>query len=286
VPAAPDHRARAPEPSLAERARTLVEGCTSAVLATLDPVTFAPHAAPVPVTVDGAGHPVLVLPNLHPHVSHAWREARAGMALGTVNAAPPTTRLPAVSLTGTLQPVPGFQQLDLEPRFLAAHAHARDQVISLDCSWFRLDVEAVHVDAGGARHGWVSLHDYHGAEPDPVVPHTDDLLHRLRDFDLLDLAKGLTGRINARALEVLDLDRYGCEVRLAVEVVHGPTSVDVRLPFPERLDGPAELIPTVVLMIANLQPREIPGVLRAESNPAAITQPGWTGAADSPGTSR
>ncbi len=222
-------------PTLAERARTVLARERTGTLATLDPLTFLPHVAAVPFVADPMGQPVLVIPTVDVHTGHAWREPRAGMAIGPV------------SVRGRLEAVPGHHQVDLQPRYVAAHPAAAAVVERLDHAWFRLHVEVARYDDGTVA-GWIDPVDLATAEPDPVATCGDGaaVLTDLTD-DLLVVARTLTGRPQARAVRVDAVDRYGCEVTL---VVPGG-EVHARLPFPSRLDDPGALRRTVVAMIAD-----------------------------------
>lgn len=222
-------------PTLAERARTVLARERIGTLATLEPATFLPHVTAVAFVADPKGHPVLVIPTVDLHTGHAWREPRAGMAVGPV------------SVRGLLEAVPGHHQLDLQPRYLAAHPGTAAVVERLDHAWFRLAVEAARYD-DGTRAGWIDPDDLATAEPDPVAAAGTgpEALADLTD-DLLPLVRVLTSRPHARRAAVVGVDRYGCD--LTVELPGG--RVPARLPFPSRLDRPGEVRRTVLRMIAD-----------------------------------
>ena len=216
------------EPTMAELARSSVAVATSVSLATVD-IDGRPIVAPVQVVDDGSGQPITVLSNLTTHTERARRDSRAAMSVAG-----------RLLLQGQLVPVPGLQQLELQPRFVKHHPRLTEQVESLDFSWFRLMVERVRwTDLDDDEH-WLRPEDLFGAEPDPLAnlsaADIGDIAERLDD-DLLLLMRSLGGRWLARAAVLETVDRYGI-----VAMVDEPGRRSrARVPFPERLDAPEEM---------------------------------------------
>lgn len=215
-------------PTLAEQARSAVSVASSASLATVD-TDGRPVVAPVPIVDDGSGQPITVLSNLTTHTLRARRDRRAAMSVAD-----------RLLLQGELLDVPGLQQLELQPRFVALHPTLTEQVESLDFSWFRMGVDRVRWTDDDNDEHWLRPEDLFGAEPDPLADLTTediaDVGERLDD-ELLLIIRSLGGRWLARSSELVRIDRYGI-----VAVVDEPGRRSrARVPFPERLESPAEL---------------------------------------------
>ncbi|MFW2384104.1 MAG: pyridoxamine 5'-phosphate oxidase family protein [Acidimicrobiales bacterium] len=213
---------------MAEQARSAVSVATTASLATVD-TDGRPVVAPVPIVDDGSGQPVTVLSNLTTHTERARRDSRAAMSVAE-----------RLLLQGELVAVPGLQQLELQPRFVALHPTLTGQVESLDFSWFRLTVDRVRWTDDEDDEHWLRPEDLFGAEPDPLADLTEtdlgDIADRLDD-DLLLIFRSLGGRWLARSAELVHIDRYGI-----VALVDEPGRRSRgRVPFPERLDESDEL---------------------------------------------
>ncbi len=216
------------EPTWPERARTTLAGSTSADLAVLDPDGL-PVVERVRIIDDGTGAVVTVVSNLSPLTLRAWQDARVGALVDG-----------RVLLQGRLRSVPGLQQVGLTDRFVDHHPGRRDEVESLDFSWFRVDPERIRwIDDDGIDR-WLTPDDLANAEPDPLAGLQDDLIddvvERLDD-DLVVMARALTGRWRASEATLVDLDRYG----LVADVVEPGRRSRARIPFPERIDEPAQL---------------------------------------------
>ena len=215
-------------PTLAEEARSAVSVASTASLATVD-TDGRPVVAPVPIVDDGSGQPVTVLSNLTTHTVRARRDRRAAMSVAG-----------RLLLQGELVDVPGLQQLELQPRFVALHPTLTEQVESLDFSWFRMAVDRVRWTDNDNDEHWLRPEDIFGAEPDPLAHFNEadiaDVADRLDD-ELLLIFRSLGGRWLARSSELVHIDRYGI-----VAVVDEPgRRSSARVPFPERLDSPSEL---------------------------------------------
>ena len=215
-------------PTLAEQARSAVSVASSASLATVD-TDGRPVVAPVPIVDDGSGQPITVLSNLTTHTVRARRDRRAAMSVAD-----------RLLLQGELLDVPGLQQLELQPRFVALHPTLTEQVESLDFSWFRMGVERVRWTDDNNDEHWLRPEDLFGAEPDPLADLSADEIadvgERLDD-ELLLIIRSLGGRWLARASELVHIDRYG----IVATVDEPGRRSRARVPFPERLDSPAEL---------------------------------------------
>lgn len=174
-------------------------------------------------------------------------------------------------LQGELLDVPGLQQLELQPRFVALHPTLTQQVESLDFSWFRMSVERVRwTDHENDEH-WLRPEDLFGAEPDPLADLTaDDIAdvgERLDD-ELLLIFRSLGGRWLARSSELVHIDRYGI-----VAVVDEPGRRSrARVPFPERLDSAGELHAALgaLLRAARSSPQAGPGQVRFVETSRAV----------------
>ncbi len=222
-------------PSLAEQARTALAAGLTATLAAVDH-DGRPLLMRVAILDDGSGAPVTVLSNLAPITLRARQDARAGMSIGD-----------RLVLQGDLAPVPGLQQLALQPALIAAHPHLTRPMESLDYSWLRLVPSRVQwLDDDGTAH-WLIPADLANAEPDPLSGLdefggdrqrvlVDEISDRLGD-DLLLMVQGLVGRWRATWARLTSVDRYG----LVVELAEPPGNSVTRVPFPKRLDSVGDL---------------------------------------------
>lgn len=222
-------------PTMAEAARTLLATTRFATLAGVDH-DGRPLLAHVPILDDGSGAPVTVLSNLAAITLRSRQDGRGGMSVG-----------PRLVLQGDLFPVPGLQQLAMQPALIAAHPDLAGPMESLDYSWLRLIPSRVQWIAEDASSHWLIPADLANAEPDPLSgldEHGADrrnqvvaeVSERLGD-DLLLMVQGLVGRWRATWVRLTSVDRYGLVVELAEPNGNSVT----RIPFPKRLDSPDDL---------------------------------------------
>ncbi len=225
------------EPSWAERARTTLTHSPVGHLATID-VDGRPVVAPVPIIDDGAGAPVTVLSNLSTHIQRGRQDQRGAISIGE-----------RLLLQGDFRPVPGLQQIAMQPEFLARHPHLEVQVESLDFSWMRLEVTRARWTDDTGTERWLRPEDIAGAEPDPLGAHAPRLVVELTerlDDDLLLMVRGLAGHWLASRAELVHVDRYGLVVNFSEPAGTRLT----RVGFPVRLDHVDDLHAAMAALVA------------------------------------
>ena len=225
------------EPTWAERARTAITVAEQGHLATLD-VDGRPVVGPVPIIDDGAGAPVTVLSNLSTHIQRGRQDHRGAISIGD-----------RVLLQGDFRPVPGLQQIAMQPEFLRRHPGLAVQVESLDFSWMRLEVTRARLTDEDGTERWLRPEDIAGAEPDPLGQHAARLVVETAELlgdDLLLMVRGLSGHWLASRAELVHIDRYG----LVVQMDEPTGARRTRVTFPVRLDSVQEIHATLGALVA------------------------------------
>jgi putative heme iron utilization protein len=230
-----------PEPTDAERARTLAATITTGVLSTLarEPAG-TPFGSVAPFGLDAAARPVLCISALAEHTQNLRRDPRGSLLVAQPVAAGADPMAGArLTLLGRLDEVPDADVPAARAAHLAGNPHAALYVDYGDFSFWRLDVESVRYVGGYGRMSWVTTDQWRDAEPDPVAPVAAGAVEHLNadhaDACLL-IAQRLGGRPDAAEVVVTSLDRYGLDL-----VATGSAGTGrVRVSFPEPLgDGGA-----------------------------------------------
>lgn len=247
-----------PEPSHAERARTLAADATRGTLATLasgragaggaDLAGF-PYPAVANVVTAEDGSPVVFVSTLAPHTRHLHRDPRASVLLAEEVAAG-ADRLAAsrVSVMGTMELLPRGSEAfaAARDRYLAAHPSAT-YVDYHDFECWRMRVEAVRYIGGFGRMGWVGADGYAGAEPDPLRAVAAGAIEHLNADHadaLRDCARALAGLPGTTGAVVVALDRYGMDL----QVYDGGGRVDARVAFEADVADPDSLRRATVVL--------------------------------------
>lgn len=214
----------APEPSHAERVRTLVAGQTRGALSTLavDP-PGTPFGSIVTYGLDGRGRPVSFVSTLAEHTRNLLADPRASLLVleAVPDGADPLAGGRA-TLLGRMERVADEAQAEAaKAAYLAANPQAF-YVAYGDFLCVRLEVEHVRYVGGFGRMSWVDPEGYATAEPDPLAPHAADIVgHMNADHAgaIVELCHAYAGRADVTAARMTAVDRYGFEV---VADVDGP----------------------------------------------------------------
>jgi putative heme iron utilization protein len=246
----------APEPTHAERARTLVAGSNRGVLSTvaLDPAGY-PFGSVATYAIDGAGRPIVFVSTMAEHTRNAAADPRASLIV-TEPVPEGSDPLAAgrVTLLGDLLEVVGDERPAVRDRYLAANPASAYYIDFGDFSFWRLEVNSVRYVGGYGRMSWVEAADYAAAEADPLAgePAVAIIEHMNADHadSLALMARVLAGRSDATEAVMTAVDRYGFDV-----VAGGPGGrAALRLGFDAPVDTPAAVRPAMVRLVERARP--------------------------------
>jgi len=223
-----------PEPSFAERARTLVHLGRTGTLATQSRKRPGfPFGSVAPYGLDESGRPTFLISTMAMHTQNLAGDPRASLLV----AQPGWTEDPLagarVTLLGPVERVPAGEVEPVRANYLARHEGARSWVGFDDFAFYRMEVVDLYYVGGFGAMGWVEAAEYRAAAPDPladVAPtilshmnadHADALVHYCRHF----------AGVEAEAATMTAIDRLGFRVRArSGEAVQG-----LRINFPREV---------------------------------------------------
>ena len=169
--ALPDSGPPPPEPTHAERCRTLVAGANRGSLSTLaaDPEGY-PYGSVASFALDDAGNPLFLVSLMAEHTQNALRDPRASL-LVTEPVPEGTDPLASgrATLLGELREVSDADRSSVRERYLAANPTSAYYVDFGDFVFYRLRVESIRYVGGYGRMSWVDANDYAEAQADPLV---------------------------------------------------------------------------------------------------------------------
>lgn len=206
-----------PEPSDAERARTMVAAITTGTLGTLaiDPAgTPFGSVAPFGLTDDGV--PVICISELAEHTRNLRADARASMLVVEPTAAGGDPLAAGrVTLLGRGVEVDAAGREEAKATHLAGNPHAAGYVDYGDFSFWRVEVDAIRYVGGYGRMSWITAGDWAAARPDPVATFGAGAVEHLNADHadaLLLMARHLAGRATATTATAVGIDRLGLEL--------------------------------------------------------------------------
>jgi heme iron utilization protein len=244
-----------PEPTYAERARTLAYLGRSGALATLSRKHPGyPFASVMPYALDERGQPLVLISAMAMHTQNLQADPRASLLVTppASGSAPnePSDPLAAARLTlmGEARLLARGEAGAAREAYLARHPRAAYWVDFDDFSFWRLDVADVYFVGGFAAMDWVTSADYRTARPDPLADAAAGILeHMNRDHAdaLIAYARHFAGEAADEA-QMMAVDRLGFRLRIrSGERLHG-----VRIAFPREVRTAGESRSVLIEMLA------------------------------------
>ena len=239
-PGAPDVPP-APEPTYAERARTLGYLGRVGTLSTLSVKRPGhPFGSLMPYALDARGRPLFLISTMAMHTQNLQADPRASL-LVTQPARVPVPEawvgdpLAAgrMTLMGEASPLAAAEVPEARKIYLARHPNAAYWVDFEDFGFYRLEVGDVYFVGGFAAMDWVSAEEYMAARPDPLADAAEGILeHMNRDHPdaLVTFARVLAGA-EADEASMVAVDRLGFKLRIK----SGPRLHSARIAFPREV---------------------------------------------------
>ena len=227
--------------------KSLLRGIRVGTLATLDRNTGHPFASLVNVATDSDGSPVILVSRLSTHTANIEVDGRASLLLAQTGKGDPLAH-PRLTVLGRMVQVArdGADDARVRRRFLARHPKSELYAGFGDFSFWRMTIASAHLNGGFARAADLKaadvLTDMAGAdelietEEGAVTHMNDDHAEAVRLY-----ATKLLGAEDGK-WRLTGLDPDGLDLALG--------DVTLRLPFPDRVTGAAQLRKVVVDLAA------------------------------------
>jgi putative heme iron utilization protein len=214
-----------PEPSYAERARTLVHLGRTGSLSTLSQKRPGwPFGSVMPYGLDRFGRPSFLISTMAMHTQNILGDSRASLLVTHPDASGDPLAAARVTLMGTTARVPDAEVPQVRDLYLARHENAKYWVDFSDFAFYRTEVVDVYYVGGFGVMGWVAADDYARAEADPLADTASDIIrHMNADHSdaLVLLARSFAGQESDEAA-MTSVDRLGFHLRLKTGVrMHG-----------------------------------------------------------------
>ena len=206
-----------PEPSFAERARTLM--CLGRIgsLSTLSRKQPGfPFGSVMPYALDERGRPVFLISTMAMHTQNLQADPHASVLVTQPDAAGDPLGASRVTLMGDVLPIAAPEVAKARQLYLASYANSKYWVDFEDFSFYRMEVVDVYYVGGFGVMGWISASEYERAQPDPLADAAAEIIqHMNADHGkaLVLLAREFAG-VEAEEAAVTSVDRLGFQVRL------------------------------------------------------------------------
>src|ERR1700680_5252623 len=163
-------RSPVPEPSFAERGRTLLYMGRIGSLSTLSRKRPGfPFGSVMPYGLDDDGHPLFLISTKAMPTQNLQADPRASLLVTQPDVSGDPLGASRVTLLGNVAPVPEPQVAEARKLYLERYANSKYWVDFEDFSFYRMDVMDVYYVGGFGAMGWVHGSDYDQAQPDPLA---------------------------------------------------------------------------------------------------------------------
>jgi heme iron utilization protein len=243
-----------PEPSFAERARTLVYLGRIGSLSTLSRKQPGfPFGSVMPYRLDARGRPIFLISSMAMHTQNLQGDARASLLVTQPDASGDPLGAGRVTLVGNVLTIPEPEVPDARQFYLERHVNSKYWVDFDDFSFYRMDAVDVYFVGGFGVMGWVAASDYDRAQPDPLADAAAGIIQHMNTDHkdaLILLARVLAG-IESEEAAMTSVDRLGFHVRLKTsEGMKG-----TRIAFLREVTNPAETRKVLVEMVQQARQR-------------------------------
>ncbi len=206
-----------PEPSHAERVRTLFSRATVATLCTLSRKHAGfPFGSLMPYALDAQGRPLFLISNMAMHTQNLKADPRASLFVTQVAEDGDPLGAARATLVGNATPVPESDLTFTRETYLGVHENSRYWVDFADFHFFRLEPVDLYYVGGFGVMGWVEAADYDTASPDPLAPHASAILTHMNadHVDAMILLAQIHSGLEASEASMTSVDRLGFSLRL------------------------------------------------------------------------
>jgi len=237
-----------PEPTFAERARTLVYLGRVGSLSTLSRKQPGfPFGSVMPYGLDDHGRPIFLISTMAMHTQNLQADARASLLVSQEDTDGEPLGASRVTLVGNIFAVPNAEVAEVRKLYLERYANSKYWIDFEDFSFYRMDVVDVYYVGGFGVMGWVSASDYERSQPDPLADSMSEIIQHMNadHKEALVLLARKFAHIESTEATMTAVDRLGFHVRLKTpDGVRG-----ARIAFLREVSNPVETRKVLVEMV-------------------------------------
>src|SRR6202142_3139946 len=209
-----------PEPTFAERVRTLVYQCRVGSLATLSRKQPGfPFGSVMPYGLDNRANPIFLISTMAMHTHNVQADPRSSLLVTQPGATGDPLGSSRVTLIGNVLPVPGGEVAEGRELYLNRHAESKYCVDFDDFSFYQMNVVDVYYVGGFGVMGWIPASEYYSGQVDPLADSAISIIQHMNGDHgdaLILLARAFAG-IEAQEAAMTSVDRLGFHVRLKTQ---------------------------------------------------------------------
>ncbi len=230
-----------PEPTHAERVRTLMSLTSVATLSTISRKHAGyPFGSLMPFALDSFGRPIFLISNMAMHTQNLKADTRCSLFVGQAGADGDALGAARATIIGNAEPVPENEIAVVRDNYLARHESSLQPI------------DLYYVGGFGVM-GWVEARDYEHAAPDPLAEAAPGILTHMNadHVDAMILLAASHAGIEATEATMTSVDRLGFSLRLkTTEGIKG-----TRINFLHEVATPQDTRAVLVEMVRQAKAR-------------------------------
>lgn len=245
-----------PEPSYAEKVRTLVYRTNSGTLSTMsEKHPGSPFGSLMPYGLDDKGRPVFLISTMAMHTQNLIRDPKASLFVSQTDSGGDPLDASRVTLMGLVTKVPEDETKNVRDPYLSRYKNASYWVDFDDFSFYRMDITDIYFVGGFGAMGWVTPEEYANAEIDPLADSASGIIQHMNEdhVDALGLIVKKYLAMDCESASMTSVDRLGFQVRFK----HEGEFYSRRVGFLREVKTPEQTREVIVEMVK--QAREVSG---------------------------
>jgi len=251
---APSDQPAVPEPTFAERARTLAYLGRIGSLSTLSRKQAGfPFGSVMPYGLENRGRPIFLISTMAMHTQNLQADPRVSLLITQPDASGDPLGASRVTLVGKAVTIPKSEVPEARRLYLASYPNSQYWVDFDDFCFYRMDVLDVYYVGGFGVMGWVQASDYEQAQADPLADAAGKIIQHMNadhQDGLVLLARAFAG-IESQEAAMTAVDRLGFHVRLKTpDGMRG-----ARIAFLREVGNPDETRKVLVEMVQQARQR-------------------------------
>ena len=206
-----------PEPTHAERVRTLFSLASVGTLSTLSRKHQGfPFGSLMPYALDLTGKPIFLISDMAMHTQNLKADPRCSLLIGQSPADGEPLGASRATIIGDAEPVKESEVGSVRETYLARHANSRYWVDFSDFGFFRLRPIDLYYVGGFGVMGWIEAEEYAMAVPAPLAEAAPGIIAHMNadHVDSMILLARKYAQLEAIEATMTSVDRLGFLLRV------------------------------------------------------------------------
>jgi putative heme iron utilization protein len=239
-----------PEPTLAERARTLVYLGRVGSLSTLSRKQPGfPFGSVMPYGLDTHANPIFLISTMAMHTQNLLADPRSSLLVTQPGVLSDPLGSARITLIGNVQSIPEADVAEARMLYLERHEESKYWVDYRDFAFYRMNIVDVYYVGGFGVMGWISAAEYYASKVDPLADAAPAIIQHMNTdhVDALVLLTQACAGITAQEATMTSVDRLGFHIRLKTH--EGGNGA--RIAFLREVRNPEDVRKVLIEMVAN-----------------------------------